>query len=294
MNLLRIISALTVGGVVGYITNWIAIKMLFRPLKPIMIGRFRVPFTPGIVPKRKDALAEILGGAIVDKFFNADDLEIVFKSDTFADAFADSVVSMLSDESFRLKSIQISSGTADSQLYARFRDELCIRIQAALLRADITKLISEEVVRIMEARSANSLVGNILHAELPGLITESLSDKLENYILNESRSVILHIIDDELNELRTAPIAEITNNLFPDPEELHDIVFKLHGRFMRRYVRHIVESIDVGGMITEKVKQMSAGEVEGLVLDVVNRELRYVVLLGAALGMLIGAINIFV
>jgi uncharacterized membrane protein YheB (UPF0754 family) len=63
---------------------------------------------------------------------------------------------------------------------------------------------------------------------------------------------------------------------------------------MRAYVRPIVSTIDVGGMITEKVKGMDAAEIEGLVLDVVRKEFRYLVWLGALLGVVIGTVNIFV
>ncbi len=41
------------GAIIGYFTNWLAIKMLFRPLQPIRLGRFRLPFTPGILPRER-------------------------------------------------------------------------------------------------------------------------------------------------------------------------------------------------------------------------------------------------
>jgi uncharacterized membrane protein YheB (UPF0754 family) len=80
MSVIHILSGPLIGGLIGYITNYIAIKMLFRPLTPLYIGRFRLPFTPGVVPRRKDDLADILGNAIVAKFFHADDPEIAFTS----------------------------------------------------------------------------------------------------------------------------------------------------------------------------------------------------------------------
>ena len=40
-----------VGGVIGYVTNDIAIRMLFRPHSAKHIMGWRVPFTPGIIPK---------------------------------------------------------------------------------------------------------------------------------------------------------------------------------------------------------------------------------------------------
>ena len=62
-----------IGAVIGYITNYIAIKMLFRPLTPKMIFGRRLPFTPGIIPRRKAQLADALGKAVFAKFFKWDD-----------------------------------------------------------------------------------------------------------------------------------------------------------------------------------------------------------------------------
>jgi uncharacterized membrane protein YheB (UPF0754 family) len=92
MHLINIISGPLIGGIVGYITNYLAIKMLFLPAKPVMIGKFRVPFTPGIVPRHKNRLAHVLGDAVVARFFNSDDLEIVFMSDYFKNGVANSIV----------------------------------------------------------------------------------------------------------------------------------------------------------------------------------------------------------
>lgn len=50
-----------VGAIIGYVTNAIAIKMLFRPLRPWYIGRWRVPFTPGILPRQREKLADNIG-----------------------------------------------------------------------------------------------------------------------------------------------------------------------------------------------------------------------------------------
>ncbi|MDH7484538.1 MAG: DUF445 family protein, partial [Spirochaetales bacterium] len=53
-----------IGGVIGYFTNWLAIKMLFRPYREIRIADVRLPFTPGILPRERDRLAESLGDTV--------------------------------------------------------------------------------------------------------------------------------------------------------------------------------------------------------------------------------------
>jgi uncharacterized membrane protein YheB (UPF0754 family) len=49
------------GAVIGYITNVVAIRMLFRPLKAIRVLGFRLPFTPGILPRQRHELAKSIG-----------------------------------------------------------------------------------------------------------------------------------------------------------------------------------------------------------------------------------------
>lgn len=58
-----LITTLT-GAIIGYITNWLAIKMLFRPYEEKKFLGFKVPFTPGLVPKEKSRIAKSVGEAI--------------------------------------------------------------------------------------------------------------------------------------------------------------------------------------------------------------------------------------
>ena len=53
-----------IGAVVGAATNYMAIKMLFRPYKPIYFMKWRLPLTPGLIPKRRDVLAVQLGKTV--------------------------------------------------------------------------------------------------------------------------------------------------------------------------------------------------------------------------------------
>ncbi len=59
-----IIFMIVVGAIIGGITNVIAIRMLFHPFKPYYIFKFRVPFTPGLIPKRREEIATKIGQVI--------------------------------------------------------------------------------------------------------------------------------------------------------------------------------------------------------------------------------------
>lgn len=64
MKILKFIIPIVVGAVIGYITNWFAIKMLFRPHYEQRIFGIRVPFTPGLIPKEKGRIAKSVGETV--------------------------------------------------------------------------------------------------------------------------------------------------------------------------------------------------------------------------------------
>jgi len=53
-----------VGAVIGYITNWLAIKMLFRPHRQLKFLGLKVPFTPGLIPKERYRISRSVGQTI--------------------------------------------------------------------------------------------------------------------------------------------------------------------------------------------------------------------------------------
>lgn len=67
MNIwLNMLTTTGLGAIIGGYTNHLAIKMLFRPHRPIYVGKFQVPFTPGLIPKRREELAVQLGKMVVE------------------------------------------------------------------------------------------------------------------------------------------------------------------------------------------------------------------------------------
>lgn len=64
-----------VASVIGYSTNWVAIKMLFRPLHEKRIFGLRVPFTPGLIPRRKEEIADNIGQAVAEHLVTSEAIE---------------------------------------------------------------------------------------------------------------------------------------------------------------------------------------------------------------------------
>lgn len=65
-SILLILLMVGIGALIGGVTNSLAIKMLFRPYRALYIGKYRLPFTPGLIPKRQKELAQQLGKMVVN------------------------------------------------------------------------------------------------------------------------------------------------------------------------------------------------------------------------------------
>lgn len=72
---LEILFMTAVGAVIGGFTNYLAIKMLFRPYKAIYIKNWRLPFTPGLIPKRREEIAKQLGEMVVRHLVTPESIE---------------------------------------------------------------------------------------------------------------------------------------------------------------------------------------------------------------------------
>lgn len=64
-----------VGAVIGYFTNDIAIKMLFRPYRTLYVGGRRVPFTPGLIPRNQERLAKRISDTIMGSLLTPEELQ---------------------------------------------------------------------------------------------------------------------------------------------------------------------------------------------------------------------------
>ncbi|MFM2304827.1 MAG: hypothetical protein RLZZ135_2239 [Cyanobacteriota bacterium] len=67
------------GAVVGYFTNDVAIKMLFRPYEAKYIGKYRVPFTPGLIPSNQERLATRISDTIMGSLLTPSELQNIAK-----------------------------------------------------------------------------------------------------------------------------------------------------------------------------------------------------------------------
>lgn len=88
MKWMMFVAAPVICAFIGWLTNYLAVKMLFHPRKPIRIFSLTIQ---GIFPKRKKALASNLAMMVQDNLISHKDVAAVIDSPEFAATFKEMI-----------------------------------------------------------------------------------------------------------------------------------------------------------------------------------------------------------
>lgn len=100
---MSIVLATLIGAAIGGFTNLLAIRMLFRPYSQWQIGKWNVPFTPGLIPKRHEQLASQLGQLVTNHLLTSEGIKRAVE-----DRLKDRLLYMLQDN---MKKLTLSDKT---------------------------------------------------------------------------------------------------------------------------------------------------------------------------------------
>ncbi|MFB6498132.1 DUF445 domain-containing protein [Bacillus haynesii] len=186
---------IAVGALIGAVTNHFAIKMLFRPYKAIYIFGKRVPFTPGLIPKRRDELARQMGQMVTGHLLTTEGIKTRLASDAVksqAVQVGERLLAHLSQSTATveeaLESIGISNPAQKAdQAVSRWADEKLSAFLEAYENEPLKELIP------LEAQEK-------LKEKIPMVSGYILSRAVSYFESDEGKERLGHMIDDFLKE----------------------------------------------------------------------------------------------
>lgn len=192
---LLILFMVVVGAVVGGATNYLAIKMLFRPHNPIYLGKSRLPFTPGLIPKRREEIARHLGNTVSDYLLTPE----VFKNKFFHDDMKQKALHFA--QSNAEKYILTKEKTIQDWLNLFGLTELPKQLEGKV--EDIVATQFDNVKNTLSTKSIDELLPKDIHQyierKIPELVT-LLLEKGEDYLLSpEGENTIKNLLDNFLS-----------------------------------------------------------------------------------------------
>lgn len=298
-TIMNYISGPLVGAIIGYFTNYIAVKMLFHPYKPIRIFGFTLPFTPGIIPKRKRHLAKAIGNAVGENLFTEKDIKDVICSDMLKERISSSLLEKL-DEVSKKKPLELISHIASEEKTEEIKEKTALLVSDKILESakeiDVGQLIADKGREVItEKKSSMGLFGMFLSDELVSSVLDQLKLKVGEFLDSEGKELLSGHCKEKTDSVFDTPL----NESFPivadiDREVLKKKIEEIYEDLATRALAAISKDLDISGTVERKVNEMSTRELEQLCLSVMKKELGAVINLGALIGFVIGIINIFI
>lgn len=297
MHYLEIISGPLIGGIIGYSTNYIAVKMLFRPLKPVKIGKYTLPFTPGIIPKRKDKLAEAIGNAVGQNLFTKQDMQELFQNSSVRNSILQGILAKMEtvmDASIQDVAKKFIKEETLEQKKSDITDFLTTKIKSGILDLDLGTLIAEGGSSVLKEKFQGGMFAFILNDDLISSIAEPIGREVEKYIEANGDEIFRPVVENQLNELLDMNTEEALDLLGLDVDKLKEALNQAYDTLVSENIEKLLSKFDIAGTVKKKVQEMDVAELEQLVLSVMKKELDVIVNLGALLGFFIGILNIFI
>ncbi|MCH4383117.1 MULTISPECIES: DUF445 domain-containing protein [Staphylococcus] len=170
-----ILFMVVVGAVIGGITNVIAIRMLFHPFKPYYIFKMRIPFTPGLIPKRREEIATKIGQVIEEHLITESVIYQKLNEPNTREAINDLVIKQLS----KLKS--------DDATIRKFANQFDFDLDD-LINNKLDKTIINKLNNYYYDKQATS-INEILPAEVITMVDEKL-DQAGDLIRERARNYL--------------------------------------------------------------------------------------------------------
>ncbi len=373
-----------VGALIGYFTNYVAIKMLFRPYRAYYVFGKRVPFTPGLIPSKREKLADAIAKVVKENLLTEETLRRRLNEEKIRESLRQLV------ESF-LGRFRENSGEFLSELSSRFGDRKAGEVLGEVLDEGTEGALTF-IFKQLHGKRVGEVIPQSLKTEFEKFLDEKI-DQIVEYFAEESkrsefRDVVYSLIRENLGKLRefipfltdsmVSSFSERLTNLAVDLIEktsnspdfklkvskliwsriqdlmnreintegegfkkfrgileraLSSYVSQLKERELRQFLEGetslkvsqflgrliaenrealssfitdellkvierelpvILEAVDIEGLVRERINSLPIEEVEGIVLKLIDEELRYITLMGGVLGALIGAFQILI
>jgi uncharacterized membrane protein YheB (UPF0754 family) len=264
MHILPWILPPLLGAIIAFSTNWIAVVMLFRPHKEKRLFGWRIPFTPGLVPREKEKLGRKLGEAI-EKNLLTPEVLVQALGDPERWPLPEGTIGELL-EKYNINTTPENMGDWFRHA-AGFVENLGERFP----------LLDEKLAELTR-RAADQSIGALASMFVKkDKIYPSIKEWLVGYLTDETNHAALGEKFD--GYILSAGVRETWERL---PLR----------RVLPVLAEQVARHIPIADMVERKMATYDIAEAEKMILNVVGRELRIIVMLGGVFGFFIGLLSL--
>ncbi len=291
--MISLLFSILMGALIGYGTNTLAVEMLFRPYTPKYIGKWKLPFTPGLIPKEQGRIADSLGELIEKELFAP---EVVSEALNTSEAKA-SIGAWLD---------QVFAAAAASEKTPR---ELLVEVfgEAEYIqkREDLSALLCTYLVKkATQAKLGESFARQLSHRtdeKLPFLRSGSLEDvyvntlgKLIDRELEKSLpEIVQQYVYREAGAFLGSPLSVTVKKYEGELPKLKDGLMGLIHAAIIGALPQLLSSGQIKHLVVSRIDSLEPQELNTMLKGLMKKELAAIEWLGALLGGILGAVTYF-
>ena len=198
-------------------TNYVAIKMLFRPLRPWHIFGLKVPMTPGVIPSKRHMLAENIGEMVGEHLLTSDDVSGAINGNKFQQELRDLIDSRLDSM------LEKDLGPINTVIPKRF--QAYFRASTRILRL---RFISH-MHGYLASDSFSTTIHSVIEEQLETLVSQNMADvfpdeKQQHFSLFLEKTVAGVLASPAVREWITGQIQQKIDAILIDNRSLDDIL----------------------------------------------------------------------
>lgn len=293
-----------IGLIIGYVTNNIAIKMLFRPLKPVYIGKRRIPFTPGLIPKEKERIAKTIGGVVSTELLDNDTINKTLLSDGIISGITGLVEKLFNK-------MKLSEKTVREELYQKLDKDLVDNMTekaeediTALIHAKLSKFnfgtdISKKVIvnirnQYIEKGRIKAAFAKLVDDNMINSLAEPIGKTIDKMVSENSEAIVGDLIKNETGRIMDTKTSEIAERYWHSIPKIKSAVQSVYIRTVKNDLPKVMEKLNIAKIVEDKINGYNIKEFEDLLFSIMKKELNAIIWLGALLGFVMGFLNAFI
>ena len=178
MNYITLLLLASIGALIGWVTNLIAIKLLFRPFEPIEIPKLNIKIQ-GLIPKRRMEVATSIGETIENDLVSIED-----------------IISRLMDTHNKEEVSLLIKNKINNIINQRL---------PVIIPSSIREMIKKYIEDIIK-QEGDSIMSEIMDTFMDNgkstiQLAQMIEDKINEFPLDKLEQVVLNIAKEELKHI---------------------------------------------------------------------------------------------
>jgi len=286
-----------IGALIGYVTNAVAIKMLFRPLGEIRLFGIRLPFTPGILPRERHKLADSIGRMVEQELFTPAVLrERLARADVrgnienvlgkYTDQMLEKPLSAWLEDTGDFPLSELLNEFFNSYVFDFFLEEL---FKNLILGSEPKPEENDSFGQRLKAGFRD--FGGLFIPAATGLVKNGLAREMKNQSRGKI-SAYRNALEKVIERYPGLSTREFLSLAKGNKQKADSFLALKAAETMDENMDGALSSVNVKALVADRIDSLDMLRVEKIVLDVMAGQLKWINVFGAILGALIGFMEV--